>query len=259
MISVLAVACVAGLCPRWVHEGTAASAALRHVPPARWSRATRGVDPEKPDASSGRRGPVGTTGNPWPPPVEPEQQGCSAISGGRLGHTSAREHGHGAQHYPEEPRRSMSPTRVPRPVGERVRRTQPWPRPQAPGALAERSCARSSSRRRAGTARWPGRCCGGGGSAPNPAAACRSPAARPAEQVPRHASRTAQQGGPRRSRPAVSDGRDQTISVSGSPDRSRCPRAGWPRQSPCRARGSRSRRTRSSGTARPSPLRSARR
>lgn len=74
MISVLAVACVAGLCPRWVHEGTAASAALRHVPPARWSRATPGADPEKPAASSGRRGPVVSTGDPWPPPVEPEQQ-----------------------------------------------------------------------------------------------------------------------------------------------------------------------------------------
>lgn len=74
MISVLAVACVAGLCPRWVHEGTAASAALRHVPPARWSRATPGADPEKPAASSGRRGPVVSTGDPWPPPVEPEQR-----------------------------------------------------------------------------------------------------------------------------------------------------------------------------------------
>ena len=32
------------------------------------------ADPEKPAASSGRRGPVVSTGDPWPPPVEPEQQ-----------------------------------------------------------------------------------------------------------------------------------------------------------------------------------------
>jgi len=56
--------------------------------------------------------------------------GCSAISGGRLGRTMAREHGHGAQHYPAEPRRSMSLARVPRAAVEPLGRAlpEPWSR-----------------------------------------------------------------------------------------------------------------------------------
>lgn len=169
---------------------------------------------------------------------------CSAISGGRLGRTMAREHGHGAQHYPAEPRRSMSLARVPRVAVERLRGAlpEPWSRKLATRWRA-RSCARLSPSQ------------GLSGSRAQRPAEC---APLPLWRTSRPTPPTAQQGGSRRSRPAVSDGRDQ-ISVSGSPDRSRCPRAGWPRPSPCRARGSRSRRTRSSGTARPSPLRSARR
>lgn len=208
MISVLAVACVAGLCPGWVHAGTAASAALRHVPPARWSSPTLSVDPEKPAASGGRRGPVDSTGDPG---LHPSSQSSEAARRSAEDVWDAR--------WPESTGTVLNTTRR-RPRGQCC-----WPG------------ARRLRRRGLAPARQ------GPGSGP------RCPDERPGE---------AQQGGPRRSRPAVSDGRDQ-ISVSGSPDRSRCPRAGWPRRSPCRAPGSRSRRTRSSGTARPSPLRSARR
>lgn len=243
MISVLAVACVAGLCPRWVHEGTAASAALRHVPPARWSRATPGADPEKPAASSGRRGPVVSTGDPWPPPVEPEQ---------RAARRSAEDVWDAR--WPESTGTVLNTTRR-SPGGQRRwpgSHEPPWsewrPLSQNPGRGA-RDALESAVLR----ASLPHR--GRSGSRAQRPAEC---APLPLWRTSRPTPPTAQQGGSRRSRPAVSDGRDQ-ISVSGSPDRSRCPRAGWPRPSPCRARGSRSRRTRSSGTARPSPLRSARR
>jgi len=69
---------------------------------------------------------------------------CSAISGGRLGRTMAREHGHGAQHYPAEPRRSMSLARVPRVAVERLRVALPEPWSRSSRRAGERALARTS-------------------------------------------------------------------------------------------------------------------